>query len=522
MPQENLDCDVAIIGAGPTGLMTALQLGRAGVRVCVLEKRDEPFTTPRAIAYDAELMRSLRTVGVLERIGASFVHDLGVRYLNAKGKVLWSSTQCPQAFGFAARGTYYQPDLERGLSEAIAELPQVTLRRGTEVRAVVQDDDGVTLDLGGGTLRARYAVACDGGSSPTRAALGLRFEGETFTEKWVVVDTLEDPFPGDGIVFFCDPARPGLTVPNAGGRRRWEFLVMPGDDEAEVSSDAWVRARIAERGGGAGFGIERCVIYTFHARHAAEFRVGRLLLAGDAAHVTPPFAGQGLVGGVRDAGNLAWKLAGVLQGRFGAEILDSYRSERLPQLHRATGVAVRLGGFIMTTRPVQAWMRDRLMRLIWSVPPLRDYIDRNDPVPHNVQRHSPLVRRRAHRRVGRLIETPELSVAGRAVRLDALMGPGFALVGLGVEPETVLGRNDRDTLDRLGARLLGVETGGAIRDPQGALAKWLGRRPALVLVRPDRIVADVMAPGAGDGQLDWLVGAYALNQPAITTEKETA
>jgi len=521
MPQGKFDCDVAIIGAGPTGLMTALQLGQAGVRVCLLEKRAEPFTTPRAIAYDAELMRCLRSVGVLERIETSFVHDLGVRYLDARNKVLWSFTHCPRAFGFASRGTYYQPDLERGLDEAIAELPSVTVRRGCEVKAVTQDANGVTLDLGSAALRARYAVVCDGGSSPIRTALGLGFEGETFTEKWVVVDTLEDQFPDDGIFFFCDPARPALTLPNAGGRRRWEFLVMPGDDEAEISSEAWVRARIAERRGGEGFGIERCVIYTFHARYASQFRAGRLFLAGDAAHVTPPFAGQGLVGGVRDAGNLSWKLAGVLQGRFDARILDSYHSERLPQLRKATGFAVRLGGFIMTTHPTRAWLRDRIMRLIWSIPPLRDYVDRNDPVPHNVLRHSTLVRRAAHRQVGQLIETPELSVNGKPVRLDELMGRGFALVGLGLDPEKILGPRDRATLARLGGRSVAIDAGAPIRDPHGAMVRWLGRKPAMVLVRPDRIVADVLSPMAGDGQLDWITEAYRI-LPAEPAKTEKA
>lgn len=512
MTQDTFDYEVAVIGAGPTGLMTALQLGQAGVRACLVEKRDDAFTTPRAIAYDAELMRNLQTVGVLDRIADSFVHDLGVRYLNAKGKVLWSFTHCPQAFGFASRGTYYQPDLERGLAEAIAELPNVTVRRGTEVRSVTQDGEATTLDLGHETLRARYAIACDGGSSPIRTALGLSFEGQTFTEKWVVVDTLEDQFPDDGIFFFCNPARPSLTLPNAGGRRRWEFLVMPGDDEAEVSSEAWVRARIAEQRGGAGFGIERCVIYTFHARYAGQFRVGRLFLAGDAAHVTPPFAGQGLVGGVRDAGNLAWKLAGVLQDRFGEDILDSYYTERLPQLEQATNFAVRLGGFIMTTRPSRAWTRDRIMRAIWSLPPLRNHIDRSDPVPHNVQRQSPLVRRKAHRQAGQLVETPELLADGKPSRLDAQMGRGFALVGLGVDPAKSLGARDRATLDRLGAKTVAIDAGGSLRDPKGALAKWLGKRRAMILVRPDRIVADVLAPNAGDGQLDWMIPAYTLTQ----------
>ncbi|RLL65283.1 bifunctional 3-(3-hydroxy-phenyl)propionate/3-hydroxycinnamic acid hydroxylase [Paenirhodobacter hankyongi] len=522
MDDRTCDCDLAIVGAGPTGLMMALQLGQAGLRVCLLEKRAEPFTTPRAIAYDAELMRSLRTVGVLDRIAASFVHDLGVRYLNAKGKVLGAFTRCPQAFGFASRGTYYQPDLERGLTEAIAELPNVILRRGTEVRSLAQDAGGVTLDLGGSTLRARYAVACDGGSSQIRAALGLRFEGETFTEKWVVVDTLEDRFPEDGIFFFCDPARPALTLPNAGGRRRWEFLVMPGDDEAEVSSEAWVRARIAERRGGTGFGIERCVIYTFHARYASQFRVGQVFLAGDAAHVTPPFAGQGLVGGVRDAGNLSWKLAGVLQGRFGEEILDSYYSERLPQLKKATGFAVRLGGFIMTTQPARARLRDGIMRLIWSLPPLRNHVDCNDPVPHNVLRHSPLVRRQAGRKVGRLIETPELSDGDAPVRLDALMGRGFALVGLGVDPGTRLGPKDRATLARLDARIVAIDAGGPLRDPDRALERWLGAGPAMLLVRPDRIIADQLLPGAGDGQLDWLAEAYSITPAAPLTLENAA
>lgn len=523
MTDQAHDFDVAIIGAGPTGMMAAIKLGQDGLRVCILEKRDEPYTTPRAIAYDAELLRSFQTMGVLEDMQSGMIHDLPVKYYNEKGKLLWSFSNCPSAFGFPSRGTYYQPALERGLVNGVDRLDTVDMRRGVEIDRLEQDDSGVTLFHAGGRLRARFVIACDGGSSQTRQSLGLSFEGRTFEQKWLVVDVTDDGDPNQDLQFFCNPKRPALSLPNADRRRRWEFQVMPGDDEADLLTEDRVRSLIADHGGGSGFGIERSLIYTFHARFASRFRVGRVLLAGDSAHVMPPFAGQGLCAGARDAVNLAWKLSGVCKGVFDPAILDTYEAERRPHVTTVTDFAVRLGGIIMTTNPIGAFLRDRFMNLIWAIPMTRNYIDTNDPIPTNKLRKSSLVRKGAHQRVGQLIEQPQVVHAdGESSRLDDVMGRGFAMVGIGVDPAFALGPADKARLDRIGARLVALDTDDdQVRDPEGKLAQWLGTGHALVLVRPDRIIADVLE-GEGDNRLNWLDRAYDLTLRSKDAEKDSA
>ncbi len=519
MAGKTRDCDVAVIGAGPTGLMTALKLGQAGVRVCVLEKRAAPFSEPRAIAYDAELLRHFQTTGTYDDINPSMIHDLPVKYFNEKGKLLWAFGHCPRAFGFPSRGTYYQPALEQGLVNALGKLENVELHRGVDITGFDQDETGVTLELAGGTVRATYAVACDGGSSPIRQALGLKFSGKTFMQKWLVIDTTGDKIENSDLQFFCSPKRPALTLPNAGNRRRWEFLVMPGDNEAELATEKSARKLIADHGGGTGFGIERSLIYTFHARYAERFRVGRILIAGDAAHVMPPFAGQGLTSGVRDAVNLGWKLSGVCKGVFPASILDSYEMERRPHIEKVTNFAVQLGGVIMTTSPVGAWFRDRVMNLIWSFPPTRNFIDKNDPIPPYDLRASPLVNRRSHRKAGLLIEQPNIvSKDNGQMPLDAAMGRGFALVGIGIDAHNALGVNDTCRLEALGTRFVSVNAGReSYGDSENFLSNWLGQKDALILVRPDRIVADVLQAGADDNRLAWMDSAYGIDLAATAT-----
>lgn len=273
-----------------------------------------------------------------------------------------------------------------------------------------------------------------------------------------------------------------------------------------------------------GVGIERSLVYTFHARSAGAFRVGRVFLAGDAAHVMPPFAGQGLTSGVRDAVNLGWKLSGVCKGHFGDGILDSYEAERRPHVEKVTNFAVRLGGLIMTTSPVGAFFRDRLMNLIWAIPATRNFIDRNDPVPAVDLSHSTLVRRRSHRKAGRLIEQPPIVTPdGATVPLDTLLGRGFALLGIGLDPAAALGSEDKQRLERIGARLVALDTPNAEgREPEGALARWLGRREAMVLVRPDRIIADVLDSRKQDDRLNWLDAAYDIAPQTAVEQKPAA
>ena len=200
-----------------------------------------------------------------------------------------------------------------------------------------------------------------------------------------------DDYPGCEIKFFCDPKRPAVTLPVSKNRRRWEFLVMPGDDESELASNQSARALMATYGAGNAETIERSLVYTFHARFADRFRKGRVILAGDSAHVMPPFAGQGLNSGMRDAANLAWKLAGVVSGKFCDGILNTYDPERRPHIEDMTRLTIKLGRSIMPTHPLRAWLRDRMMLTAWRFASTREKLNRGDMIPKPSIKGSSLV-----------------------------------------------------------------------------------------------------------------------------------
>ena len=237
-------------------------------------------------------------------------------------------------YGHSPLGTFYQPEFERTLLRGLARFGNVSVAFAHAVGALAQDEHGVTLTISapGGIrrVRAAYVVACDGGTSGVREGLGVKLVGSTYTERWLVVDAIVPNHSVKGITFRCDPRRPTVELPAVGDRVRWEFMQLPGESEEKLSRDETVRALVKEKAGVNAFEIERKAVYAFHARVADRWRVGRVFLAGDAAHLMPPFAGQGMNGGMKDAANLSWKLVAVLNGQASEEILDTYQVERAP------------------------------------------------------------------------------------------------------------------------------------------------------------------------------------------------
>lgn len=514
---SSTDTDIAIIGAGPTGLMLANLLGQRGVRTTLLERRETPFTEPRAIAYDPETLRLFQTVGCFEDLADTLELDVPVLYVNASGKTLAHITDCPPSFGHSGRGTYYQPELEQALVNGLSRRDSVTLRRGVDVEHVDLSAEQAHLTLKrtgeeAETLTAKFVVDCSGGASRIRKQLGVSFSGDTFKEKWLVIDVQGDDYEGREIRFFCDPKRPAVTLPVSKNRRRWEFLVMPGDDETELPSEA--RARELMRGYGAGEAdrIERSLVYTFHARFADQFRVERVFFAGDSAHVMPPFAGQGLNSGMRDAANLAWKLAGVLDGRFGDEILDTYDPERRPHVEDMTKLTIRLGRTIMPTNSVRAWFRDRAMLTAWRFPGTRKKFNRGDLIPKPSIERSGLVKWDRGRDVGMMIDQPVIA----GTKLDERLGSGFAVIGLNCQPADVLSAQDRDILRQLNASFVSISSQDIERSEcehrQGLFDRSELKKPAVMVVRPDRFIADAFTPDSTVNQLDWMRNAYGLRE----------
>jgi 3-(3-hydroxy-phenyl)propionate hydroxylase len=360
----NPEFAVVIVGRGPVGATLANLLGLCGVRTLVLEREARTYHLPRAVHFDDECMRVFQTIGLAEDMLPHVILSPGMRFLDTEGRLMldWPRSQSLTPMGWHLSYRFHQPDLEDILINGLRRWPQVELRNRCDVFALDEDEGGVCVryeDLSNGQLsevRAAYVVGCDGARSLVRRFIGSGMDDLGFHERWLVVDALlkrQRPDLGDYSIQHCDPHRPATYIRGTGNRRRWEIAVHPDDDAQGMTQPAkvwellsrWIAPDEAE--------IERAAVYTFYSVIAQQWCNGRRLLAGDSAHQTPPFLGQGMCAGIRDVANLAWKLGDIVAGRADASLLDTYQSERSPHVREFIELAVRLGG-VINTKAIEA------------------------------------------------------------------------------------------------------------------------------------------------------------------------
>lgn len=358
--------DVAVVGAGPTGLVLAILLAQQGRTVVVLERQPAPYRLPRAVHFDHEVGRILQSCGIGDDLGAISEPGEIYEWRNAVGTTLLRFGRRGIApSGWPESSMFSQPQLEALLERRAGELPNLDIRRGVTVDAIAgstiaaHDADGQRV-----AVDARFIVGCDGANSTVRDLVGIDLVDLGFFYDWLIVDViLDEPRVFDPLnLQICDPARPTTLVSGGPGRRRWEFMCLPGEDRAALDDEArawellepWdVHPHNTT--------LERHAVYTFQARYASRWRNGPVFIAGDAAHQMPPFAGLGMCAGIRDAANLAWKLDEVIGGRAGDALLDSYEVERLPIARQAIEFSMELGKVICVPDPAEAAARDELM-----------------------------------------------------------------------------------------------------------------------------------------------------------------
>jgi 3-(3-hydroxy-phenyl)propionate hydroxylase len=440
-PADVIDTDVIVVGLGPVGAALAALLGRYGVRVLAIDKAAEIFTKPRAIALDNEALRILQLVGVQEGEFATVAIPQVLYHSPLFGRFARVGT-AGIVDGHPLLVTFYQPELEQVLRAKLASHSSVDLRLGVALDGVVDDGQRVHARLKDADgrqwqARARFLVGSDGANSLVRRLLGLEFEGQTFAQDWLIVDALDVPDPIDHVEFICDPRRPTPHMVAPGGRQRWEFMLHPGEDAQAMEQPDSVRRLLAPWCDVDRIRIERTAVYRFHAREARSFSKGRCFLAGDAAHITPPFAGQGLVAGLRDVANLAWKLAWVLRDQADARILDSYDTERRPHARKIINLARFLGALVMPSNRVAAFALHGLIRTIRLLPAGRALFDDLKIKPENTFDTGLFWRNRRHERLraGSMMPQAWVRPAGGApVLSDDALGPNWALVGVGVDP----------------------------------------------------------------------------------------
>lgn len=518
--RRDLTCDVAVVGAGPTGLTLATLLADGGVDVIVVEKRSTSGDEPRAISIAGESLRTLRQIGVLEALLPEMLVDTGARYFGHCGQLLAETRPTGTDIGLPGKSQFDQPDLERCLAERARSHPRVTLLFDTEAIDLDDRGDHAALEIHGseGTavIRATWLVACDGGRSSIRDLAGIELRGSTQVEKWIVLDVLQDPHREKFAEFHCNGRRPTVIVPGAHGRCRYEFMLLPGESE-EMTSPQAISSLLLPYRTVQPSDVRRAAIYVAHQRGAGWYRRGRVLLAGDSAHMMPPFAGQGLNAGIRDAANLSWKLAAHVQGLARDELIDTYEAERKPHAEAMIKVSRRIGWVVMATNPIITRLRDTAIRLLGLAPRAKRWVAGMQfiPTPHIrrgcVVSPEPSLPRALARLVGRPIEQPEVGTGGgETAMLDELLGCGWSLISLGDRPSPAKpqGATEHPLWAAIAPTLVHIapDHGGATEGLQsdGAVAVTAPRdafggahqraEPFLLLVRPDRYVAAVFRP----------------------------
>lgn len=477
--------DVAIVGYGPVGETLAILLAQRGWRVGVFEKQPAAYPMPRAVHFDHEVARIFQACGIADGFAGLTETADCYEWRNAGGETLLRFLSRPLGTsGWPEANMFPQPELERLLDARVRTLPSVTVERGCEVVGLEADDAGVTLDIRRGgadatAVRARYLVGCDGANSFVRTRIGATVTDLGFFYDWLIVDVLPNhPTVWSPLnVQICDPRRPTTMVSGGPGRRRWEFMRLPGESVEELNSEAtawrllapWdVRPDTAR--------LERHTVYRFQARWVDGWRRGRVLLAGDAAHQMPPFAGQGLCAGARDAANLAWKLDLVLAGTAPESLLDSYEPERVQHVRLVIGASMELGKVICIADPAEAAARDRAMIAAAAsgeqmrLPPAM-------PIGAGVTRaDDPLA--------GQLFTQGRVRRDGASGLFDDVVGGGWILLGSSPSALAALDDGARTLLQSIGGTA--VALGRDVEDLDSTYGAWFAeQRVVAVLQRPD-------------------------------------
>ncbi|MGL3044163.1 bifunctional 3-(3-hydroxy-phenyl)propionate/3-hydroxycinnamic acid hydroxylase [Acinetobacter pecorum] len=517
MSNTNYTTEVAILGAGPVGLTLANYLSKQGVVVTIVEQLDSLIDYPRAIGIDDESLRTIQSLGLVEQVLPHTTPNHAMRFLTPKGRCFADIQPLTREFGFPRRNAFIQPQVDNVLLQGLKQYKNTQVLFSRQLTHFSQDAEGVTLNLQNKdgvaeTLRAQYLIACDGGNSYIRRNLGIAFEGETAPNQWIVIDLENDPLATPHIYLCCDPVRPYVSAALPHGIRRFEFMVMPGETQEELSKPENI-AKLLSKVLPSTDGIEviRQRVYTHNARIADKFRVDRILLAGDAAHIMPVWQGQGYNSGMRDAFNLAWKMAMVIQGKATAELLDSYQIERKDHAKAMIDLSVMAGHVLAPPKKWQGFVRDGIAYALNYIKPIKQYLleMRFKPMPKyhdgallsNGAKNSP---------VGKMFIQPQVRLeSGEKVLLDDVIANDFAIIAWGVDPQWGISDATMQVWKKLGVKFIqvipevqlgnknrkqfeGVITVGDIGTD---IRSWFGKTTeSVVILRPDRFVAALAIP----------------------------
>jgi 3-(3-hydroxy-phenyl)propionate hydroxylase len=513
MPETvQLSADIIIKGAGPVGLSFANLLGVYGIKTLVLEQNATTVEEPRAIGLDVESGRALQAMGLEDTTAADMIHGFELDYLNARGEKLLDVEVKASPYGRAQMASFIQPIFEQQLCDGTNRFEHVDVRFNHRVNQVSQTDDeaiayGTTTDGTPFEARGKYLIGCGGGKSLVRKTTGIKMLGYSNPQPWLVIDTIDPGLDNwVGVRFFCDPARPAMTMKKCHKHRRWEWMLHEGEDEKDFLDQDRIDALLAPYTDPKQVTMLRKCVYSFNSIVAEHYRLGRLFLAGDAAHMMPPFAGQGMNSGIRDAINLAWKLAAVVKGQADPSLLDSYERERRGHVVKLTKIANRLGSIIMPTQKWRAFLRDIVLKTLSSFPTTKELLRGSFFVPPKLDQGCFITTGAGlSRHNGSMIVQPQVTTKDRAVgMLDDFLSPGFVLMGIDADPVGSLPEEAVQLAKSLDAQLVCITSQNCslqpssgvlqLHDAEGAINEWIGKGPSFLLLRPDRFTGTAFDP----------------------------
>ena len=509
---------VVIVGAGPTGLAAGNLLGVAGIPTLIIERNAGLSNIPKAIALDDEGLRICQAMGLSTAISNCIVSDISVhclasqtlrcaqgdrhcaqddrhcaqgdRHCVSEGRLLAKVVPTNRRNGYPLISTFYQPEFEAVLLDGLRRFSCVNVCFQHTVKTIEQSSDGVIVSIRTPTgilkkVRCSYLLACDGGGSTIRHSLNIPLQGRTFGQKWLVIDSISDGNSSAVVKIFCNPQRPAVSIPAPHNGRRWEFMLLPGETEKEVFASATISRLLQQTDAFPNTQIIRQAVYTFHAARAKTFSQGRAFLLGDAAHMMPPFGGQGLNSGLRDAHNLAWKVAMVLQHRATPQLLATYHQERSRHAAQMVAFASFLGTIFMSTVRPLAFCRNLLIQMLYALPITRQYLMEMRMKPQTKYTAGFfLFKGQKKSMVGSLLPQPEvITQHGQRVLLDEVLGSGFALLRGHANAAEAFASLNTDFWGQLGARFVCIQT-----DDVQSCRKWMetkkdGESLPIVVVR---------------------------------------
>ncbi|AXE98429.1 bifunctional 3-(3-hydroxy-phenyl)propionate/3-hydroxycinnamic acid hydroxylase [Paraburkholderia hospita] len=499
--------DVVIIGYGPVGQSLAILLGERGYDVAVYERWPSLYPLPRAVFHDHEIRRVFHAMGIGEEIEAISQPSAKYQWFNADWKTLVEIDWSAESISDGPVGYLFnQPSLEALLDRKAKSLAAVSVNQGWEAVELRQQADYCEVTLRRSrnengtwvltdetrTVRARYVVGADGANSFVRKSLGITFDDLGFQEDWLVIDLQ----PHEGVKLdvpdigqWCNPARPTTMVPGGPGYRRWEFMRLPHETREEMQTPEKVWSLLSKWVTPEQATLVRYALYTFRSLIAENWREGRVLLAGDAAHQMPPFMGQGMCSGLRDAWNLAWRFDLILKGIARDDVLDGYTPERRPQVRAVIDASIAMGQVVCISDPEQAARRDASY-LSGDVPPLPPFPGLTGGLIRTEQNSAD------GGIAGQLSVHGQVRNDGEVMRYDEAIGNGFHVIALDADPDLHLDSETLATLARIGARTIGmtrdeskVVAGRVLFDVSGKYQTFFAEHGAkAMIVRPDYYV----------------------------------